>query len=141
MLQAAASFKGIGSDGFTKGISAFGKGVYDAKNNMGELAEVFRANNVHATEFGDALSKAADIIKNARDDQQRLVLLQQMGLPATMQWVRYLEGGSEGLKVAKDAAVDFGGAVDDSMVKKARDFDEAWKRTTTNFSLGWRSEP
>ncbi len=138
-LQAAASFKGIGADDFTKGMQSFGQNVYEAKNNMGSLAVVFRANNVYARDFEDALGKAADIIKNAKDDQTRLQLLQQMGLPATMQWVRLLSGGKDGLAAAKSAAVDFGRAADDEMIKKAREFDEAWNRTTTNFSLGWRS--
>lgn len=136
-LQAAASFKGIAGDDFSKGIVNFAKGVYDAKNNMGGLAEVFRANNVQARGFDDAMEKAADLIKNAKNDQQRLVLLQQMGLPATMEWVRLLSGGADGLKKAKEAAADF--AANDNMIRRAREFDEAWNRAWTNFGLNARS--
>lgn len=136
-LQAAASVKGIDPAEFNKGIQSFASSVYDAKNNMGELAQVFRANNVHATTFDDAMSKAADLIQRAKDDQQRLQLLQQMGLPATMEWVRLLSGGADGLKKAKDAMAEF--AANDDMVKKARDFDEAWNKAWTNFGLNARS--
>lgn len=136
-LQAAASFKGIAGDDFNKGIANFGRGVYDAKNNMGALADVFRANNVHARDFDDALEKAANLIQNARSDQQRLVLLQQMGLPPTMEWVRLLSGGADGLNKAKAAAAEF--AANDNLIQKAREFDEAWNKAWTNFGLNARS--
>lgn len=136
-LQAAASVKGIAGDDFTKGIQNFARSVYDAKNNMGGLAEVFQANNVRARDFDDAMEKAANLIKNARDDQQRLVLLQQMGLPATMEWVRLMSGGAEGLRKAKAEMADF--AANDEAVRRARQFDEAWNRAWTNFGLNARS--
>lgn len=138
-LQAAASIKGISFDDFTKGIEQFGKDVYDAKNNMGGLAEVLRVNGMRASDFEDALGKVADLIKNAKSDQQALSILQQAGLPATMQWVRLLQGGKDGLKAAKDAAVLFGDSADKEMIDKARQFDEAWNKVQTNFSQGWRN--
>lgn len=136
-LQAVASFKGIASSEFNQGIQGFAKGVYEAKSGMGGLAEVFAANNTHAKSFDDYLGKAADLIKNARDDQQRLVLLQQMGLPATMQWVRLLGNGAVGLQDAKNKAAEF--AADQRLVERARQFDEAWNRAWTNFGLRARS--
>lgn len=136
-LQAASSFKGINAEDFTKGITSFAQGVYDAKNNLGSLAEVFQANNMRAGDFNTSLGKAADLIKNARNDQQRLVLLQQMGLPATMQWVRLLSGGADGLKKAQEAAAEF--SANDNLVASARRFDEAWNRGWTNFGLNARS--
>lgn len=136
-LQAAASFKGIAGEDFSKGIVNFAKGVYDAKNNMGGLADVFRANKVTVGDTTESLDKAADLIKNAKNDQQRLVLLQQMGLPATMEWVRLLAGGAAGLKQAKDSAAEF--AANDNMIRRAREFDDAWNRAWTNFGLNARS--
>lgn len=138
-LQAAASIKGITFDDFTKGIEQFGKDVYEAKNNMGGLAELLRVNGMRASDFEDALGKVADLIKNAKSDQQALVILQQAGLPATMQWVRLLSGGKDGLKAAKDAAVLFGDSADKEMIDKARQFDEAWNKVQQNFAVGWRN--
>lgn len=132
-LQAAASGKGISSDDFTAGIKSFAKGVYDAKNNMGGLSDVFTANNVKAKTFDDYLDRAADLIKNSSNDQQRLVLLQQMGLPATMEWVRLLSGGADGIAKAKAAAAAFN--TDDDMGAAARRFDESWNTAWTNFGL------
>lgn len=136
-LQAAASFKGISGDDFTKGVENFSRNLYDAKNNVGSLADLFKANNLQVGNFDDAMSKAANLIRNAKDDQQRLVLLQQMGLPATMQWVRLLSGGADGLKAAKDAAAEF--AANDNMIQKARQFDETWNKTWANFGINARS--
>lgn len=135
-LQAAASFKGIDSGEFTKGISGFSRSVYEARNNMGGLVEVLRVNGVSAAgDFSTMLGKAADIIQKAGNDQQRLVLLQQMGLPATMEWVRFMQQGADGIKRAKSEAVEFGGAANDNLIAKAREADEAWNQFWTNFGL------
>ncbi|MEH2508696.1 hypothetical protein V1291_000050 [Nitrobacteraceae bacterium AZCC 1564] len=138
-LQAAASFKGIGQNDFFAGIQQFSANVFQARQGLGDLAAVFRANGTSATSFNDALEKGADIIRNASSDQQRLILLQQMGLPATMQWVRLMSQGAEGIRAAKDAAAEFGGAANDNLVLKARQFDEAWNKAWTNFGLNARS--
>lgn len=138
-LQAAASFKGIGQNDFIGGIQQFSAGVYEAQHGLGDLAAVFRANGKNATDFNSAMEAGADIIKNAASDQQRLVLLQQMGLPATMQWVRFMSDGAEGIRRAKQEATEFGGAANDNLVRRARQFDEAWNRAWTNFGLYARS--
>jgi hypothetical protein len=139
-LQAAAAFKGISGDDFTKGISKFSDDVYLATKGLGGLAEVFRANGVPAArDFNDALGKASDLIQKTGTDQQKLVLLQQMGLPPTMEWVRLLSSGAAGLEKAKAAAVEFGGVVNDEMVRRAREFDDTWNKFWTNFGLRARN--
>lgn len=136
-LQAAAGFKGISGEDFTKGIQSFSQQIYLAKQNAGGLLDVFRANGVQVSTFNGSLEKAADLIQRAKDDQARLVLLQQMGLPANMQWVRLMSDGADGIRKAKAAAAEF--SADDNMINRARAFDEAWNRTWTNFSLNARS--
>jgi hypothetical protein len=132
-LQQAASNRGIGQDDFFKGIGEFGASVYQAKNNMGALGTLFRANGVTAKGFADSMEKAADLIKNAKDDQQRLVLLQQMGLPATMEWVRFMSQGAEGIRAATKAAVEFDSTAEGKLVASARKFDAAWNAAITKF--------
>lgn len=138
-LQAAASLKGIDADDFAKDMARFSDETYRARNNMGDLAELARANGLHINGTADALAKVADLVQRAGSEQQKIAILQQAGLPATAQWVRYLENGSEGLRKAKLEAVEFGGAINDEMVAKARMFDESWNRITTNFATRWRS--
>ena len=137
-LQASASFKGINNEEFTKGITSFSQQVYLAKQNAGGLLGVFRANGQQVGTFTGSLEKAADLIQRAGDDQQRLVLLQQMGLPANMKWVGLLEQGSAGLARLKGQTTEFGSAANDQMVMKAREFDDAWNKAWTNFGLGWK---
>jgi hypothetical protein len=139
-LQAAASFKGIDTKEFTAGMARFSENVYQAKAGMGGLADVFRANNVQAGDFNSSLEKAADLIQRAAGDTGlQFSILRQVGLPATMEWVRYLQDGAEGVRKAKAEAAAFGGAANDEMIAKAREFDEAWNRTWTNFGREWRS--
>jgi hypothetical protein len=138
-LESAAAFKGIDQVEFFKAMGKFGGDVYLAQNRMGALAETFRANNLQAKDFNDYLEKAADLIKNASTDQQRLQLLQQMGLPPTMEWVRFLSQGKEGIRAAAAEAAKFGETAEGQMIAKARAFDDSWNRAIKNFSNGWRN--
>jgi hypothetical protein len=138
-LQAAASFKGISQGDFQAGLKQFSASVYQAQLGAGTLAELFRANNVQAKGTEQSLARVADLIQHAASDQQRLVLLQQAGLPATMDWVRLLEAGSAGLQRARDQAIAFGGTFNDELVGRARKFDEEWNKAWTNFGLSFKS--
>lgn len=131
-LQQVASFKGIEADEFFKGFERFGQNVYQARSQMGGLAEVFRANNVAAADFDTSLDRAANLIKNAKDDQQRLALLQQMGLPSTMEWVRLMSQGSDGIRRAREQIGQVNSA-EQELIDKARQFDEDWAVTWTGF--------
>lgn len=133
-LAAAASFKGIAPDDFLKGADKFAASVYEAQHNAGGLAEVMRANGKSAKDFTGYLETAADLIKNASSDQARLQLLQQMGLPATMDWVRFLWQGKDGIRAATAEATKFGSVADEALVAKARKFDEEWAKATTNLT-------
>lgn len=136
-LQGAAAGKGISSSNFFEGMEQFSRSVYQARNNMGGLADVFRANNKHAQSFDEYLERAADLIKNAASDQQRLALLQQMGLPATMQWVRFLSEGADGIRRAKEEMAGVA-AGNDELLRKAKQFDEEWNKSWANFVLQGR---
>jgi hypothetical protein len=138
-LQTVAEFKGIDVTEFQTAMSKFAASVYDAKNNMGGLADVFRANNMSAKDFESSLLNASDLIKRATSDQQRLQLLQQMGLPATMEWVRFLSQGKDAIKAAMNETTKFGESAEQQMIAKARAFDEAWSRVWISFKQGSQS--
>lgn len=132
-LERAAAVKGI--EDFAKDAEKFAGSIYQARNNMGGLADVFRVNGERATDFKGTLESAARIIQRATSDQQRLQLLQQMGLPATMQWVRFL---SQGEDAVRRAANESNGLVakEQELIDKARQFDEAWSATWLSFKSG-----
>lgn len=138
-LDSAAGFKGITSPEFLKGVEQFGRAIYDAQHGVGGLAEVFRANGKSAKDFASYFETAADLIRNAGTDQQRLVMLQQMGLPATMSWVRLMSQGRDGIRAAVEEATKFGTSADENLIAKARQFDDAWNRAAKNLSTGFRS--
>lgn len=132
-LQSAAAIKGIDTADFTKGIEQFATLTEQAQHNMGSLAEEFRANGVAAGTLQENFSKAADLIKNAKDDAARYAIIQQLGLPPTAAWVELLKGGSAGIKAAADAAVQLGGEFDENLVKKSKDFYERLNEGWNNF--------
>ena len=138
-LASAASFKGIDPSEFLKAMDRFASDVGQAKNGMGQIAAVFRANGQSAQSFNQYLERAADLIANAGSNQQKLQLLQEMGLPATENWVRLLSSGADGLRQAQAEATKFGGAADEQMIAKAREFEEAWARATNSLENGFKT--
>ena len=137
-LQTAASIKGIGQDDFAGGMRRFADAVYDAKAGANDLATLLRLNGKTVSDTAGTLDTVAELIRNARDDQQRLQILQQAGLPATMEWVRLTRGGAEGLREAKAQANEVGGVANKEMVMKAQQFTEAWNGAWTNFGISMR---
>lgn len=137
-LQAAASFKGIDQTEFSQAVAGMSRQIYEARTGAGELAQLFRVNGVQAKGFTEYLEKGADLIKNAASDQQRLNLLQQMGLPPTMQWVRFMSQGSDGIR---KATADMAGlnAQSDAMLAKQRELDEAWNKFWTTAGQKFRN--
>lgn len=132
-LQAAASFRGIAGDDFASAMNAFSTSVFRAERGMGSLAKTLHFYKVNVEGVNETFDAVADLIKEASTDQERLQLLQQAGLPASMDWVRFMQQGADGIRRAKDHAVEFGGAANDDMIRKAREFDEAWNTAWTNF--------
>lgn len=139
-FQTAAGYKGIGDEESTKAMAQFARNVYDAKNNMGGLADVFRANNVQAKDFNSALDAASTLIRRAKGDTQlQFQLLESMGLPATMKWVKLLEQGGDALRKAINANQGNPDA-ENKLAAAAQKFDDAWNKATTNASnyiKGW----
>lgn len=138
-LDSAAAFKGIDTTDFIKNMGQFSDLSAEASNHLGTMAELFQANGVQAGTLTQNLLHAADLIANAATNADKYRLIQQLGLPATQQWVEYLSQGSVGLKAAADAAVQFGGDADEQLIKRAQEADEKWNTFWKNFSTGAKS--
>lgn len=132
-FDASAAIKGISTDDLVKGMTKFGDLSVDAQHNVGSLAELFRANGVAVGSLDDNLLRAADLIKNAATEADKYRLMQQLGLPATREWVQYLSQGSAGIKAAADEAAKFGDSADADLIAKAREADEKWHEFWKNF--------
>jgi hypothetical protein len=135
-LQTIAAGKGIDRNQFLPDMEKFAAQVYLARNGMGGLADVLRANGVQgARDFEDAFSKAANVIARARGDLElQKSLLSQMGLPATADYARFMEQGADSIRKARQEVVSFGGAVEDEMIKKARALGETWDLAWANMA-------
>jgi len=136
-LTSAAGFRGIGSDDFLTQFREFAGTVAQAKNGVGDLAVQFRAMGQPIGTSQKAFETLADAIKNAANDQQRLQILAAAGLPTSRQWVDLMSQGADGIREAVRQANAFGGAANDNMIRKAKEFDDAWNRGITNLRTGW----
>lgn len=130
-LQQATSFKGISDDSFTKGITEFGDKVYEAKNNFGSLNSLMIANGRSAKDLSGYLGSVADLVARATSDIQKQKILREAGLPSDMAWVRFMEQGAKGIEAAVAGTVKFNESAEQNLIRKARDFDEAWNTATT----------
>jgi hypothetical protein len=129
-LASEASIKEIPTDEFLKSSEKFASNIYDAKAGMGTLATLLRANGGAATNFADTMGRVADLVRaSSGDTQKQFAILTQAGLPATMEWVRFLSQSSQGLRDAAAAGADLN-ASEQQLVDKARQFDERW-------AIGW----
>ena len=133
-LASAASFKGIDATDFLKQMTDLGTLTAQAQNNMGGLAELFRVNGKTIGDNNANLLTLADLIKNASSEQEKYLLIQQAGLPATRQWVDLLSQGSAGIQTAANRAVQFGNEADQQLIAKARAFDQAWAEAWNSFT-------
>lgn len=133
-LQQATSFKGISQDDFTKGITAFADQVYEAQRNTGSLNALMIANGKSARDLEGYLSAVADLVARATGDMQKQKILREAGLPSDAAWVRFMEQGGASITAAMNSTVQFNEAVEKNMIAKAREFDDAWNKATTNLS-------
>lgn len=138
-LNSAAAIKGIGDDEFFNGMKAFSQSVYEAKINTGSLVTLLRANGAAATDVQGTFGKVADLVKNAKDDIQRMNVLQQAGLPTTRQWIDYMSQGGAKIQLISAGMKSIGGTDNDAMIAAAKKFDDRWNETWRNISNGVKS--
>lgn len=138
-LQSAAAFKGIGQDDFLKGLEGFSEQTSQAKDGLGSLASLLRANGAAAGTLEQNLGSVADLVRNAASEADRYRIVQQAGLPATQQWVTFLKQGSDGIRDSADSAVRFGGVASEQMISKAKQAEERWDTFWKSFADGGKA--
>ncbi len=138
-LQQSMSFKGISVEDSAEAMKSFAQNVFDANQSMGSLRGLMIANNMQAKTFDEYLNNVADLVQRASTGMQKQAIILAAGLPATQQWIEYLNQGSKGIKAATDATVQFNDAAEKNLIQKARDFDAAWKTATTKMAQYFKS--
>lgn len=138
-LQQAAAIKGIDPESFNEGIKGFAQSVYDAQRNLGSLKGLMNANGQSAKDLQGYLEKVANLVQRTSSDVQKQKILREAGLPSDAAWVRFMEQGGDAIKAAMGATVGFSNAAEQNLIKKARDFDEAWARVTNSISNNFKA--
>lgn len=157
-LQFAVNLKGVGFDQFKTESQQFLRNAEEAKRALDEVgtlsskqinrvendfARLFKANGVSITDntgklldFDQLLSRAADLVANAKTELDKVRIVEMLGL--TRDWVRALEGGSAALRAGSEEAHKVGAVVDDELIKKAKEFDHAWDEALVKLKGGFK---
>lgn len=157
-LSFAAALKGVGFDTFRTESQQFLRNAEEAKRALDEVgtlsskqinrvendfARLFKANGVSITDnsgellkFDELLMRAADLVRNAKTELDKVKITEMLGL--SREWVRVLEQGSEGFREAAKEARAAGAVVSDELIKKAKEFDHAWDEAIVRFKARFK---
>lgn len=129
-LTGAAGFKGIGAGSFADDMLKFSQHVDEARSGLGSLGTLLRANRLTVTDTSDAFFKVSDLVRNATSEAQKFSILQQAGLPASREFVRFMEQGADvirkqGTEVSK---------LTDQQLRDAQILEDRWNTLWTNFT-------
>lgn len=131
--EGAAGTKGIDTTQFLSGAQGLASALNESKTAANDLWKLFQLNGGQVKTWEEALLRVADLVRNARSEQDKFNILAQANLPQTREWVKFLEQGSEQIRATARNYESM--AADDRLIRQAEKFDSAWKTAWTNFSL------
>jgi hypothetical protein len=129
-LQFAIIASGFSAEKADQFMQRFARSLSDAQRNTGELAEIFKANQIAAQDLTvpQALGKFADLIRNAKTQQDALNLAILVGgRQAAPQLVAALQGGADGLRAMSEEAQRLGVVLDEDVTSKADEISKAYE--------------
>lgn len=110
-------------------MDRFARSLSEAQNNSGELFKIFQANKIDPTGLGtqEALFKFADLIRNAKTQQDALNLAMTVGgRQAGPSLVLALQQGGDGLKRMAEEGRKLGTVLDEDVTGKADEITRAY---------------
>ncbi len=134
-LQTAAGNRGIDANAFLDAMVEFNRQVDIAKHGTGDLNALFRLNGVAVKDTSDAFFKVADLVRNAATEAQKFSILQQAGLPATLEMVRLMEQGGDAIKRQREEATK----LTDDQLRRAREIEDRFNQMWTAFVRGGKA--
>lgn len=126
-VQANMSFEDLES-----GLLKFSKALGQAQNGSGDLLKILEANGFTKAEiktlsYGRALNIVADLIKNAKNEQDGLLVSTAgFGKGEADKFLEFLRGGSQALDDYATSAHKAGDVIQENLIKSAQKFDDAW---------------
>lgn len=140
-IKFAANMKGVGDEEFTASMRTSLGLLDEAQRQVNTLSRLFNANglsikdsNGQLIQFDTLLERAAQLMLNARNEQEKIKVAEMLGL--SREWVRVLRDGPESFRAAAAEAQNAGAVIDKETVQRAKDFDVAWTRAIVKFKAG-----
>lgn len=138
-LRIGAAAKGVTGTEFDTGVNALAARLNEARQTENGLTRLLDENNVkykdrkgEVISTNTALEIAAELIKNAATEQDKIKIAEAFGLPPS--FISTLENGVAGLREAGRVGRESGGIIDAELVAKAKAFDDAWNATWASWS-------
>jgi hypothetical protein len=128
-LTTAAAYQGVTGDQFNAGMLAFNQQVDLAKNGLGTLQILLKANGKTVSDTATTFGMVADLVKNAGSEAQKFSILQQAGLPATREFARLMEQGGAAIGKQADAAHK----LTQQQLEDAKRINDAWQQGWVDF--------
>ena len=135
-LQSAASSKGINNSDFNSSMVGFNQQVNLAKQGMGELRTLLVANGRTVGDSAQSFGQIADLVAAAKGNAAlQASILTQAQLPATREWINYMQQGSaEILKQANNAKV-----FSDAQLAQQKKINDGWNKIVSDFQQSMKS--
>jgi hypothetical protein len=145
-LQYAAVQAGVNVDQMGDGLGDFAAKVAEAASGAGQLAPIFKANNVELKKADgtlrstrDILGDFANLIQNARTPQEQLFLSQQAFGDEASKLVPLFKDGAAGLANLETSAKSAGAVLDSDLVTRAAELDKQFQAMWTTFDVQSKS--
>lgn len=140
-LRFAGRSAGLGDDAFAEGFSNATRLLNEAQRAQNSLSRLFEANGLSIRQNNGALltgnqllDRAAELIKRAANENDKIDIAKMLGL--SREWVPLLEQGARAMNDVASQASAAGVIISDETVKKAKQFDDEWKKASAQFSAG-----
>lgn len=132
-LQYGAVQANMGFDELESSLLKFSKAIGQARNGQGDLLKTLEANGfdkakIKAMSYTEALDTVADLVKNAANEQDAMLIITQAFGRGGDEMLEFLRNGSAGLKGFGKDAHDAAAVIDKELIASAQKFDDAWAR-------------
>lgn len=136
-LQYGAVQADLSFDDLNKNLSMFSKRLGEAQSGGGELLKILEANGfdqarVKTLGLGDALNVVADLIKNAKNEQDQMLIATRAFGKSGDVMIEFLRQGSQGLQDFSRDATEAGAKIDEQLIRKAQELDDKWAAVMTS---------
>ncbi|WP_162918500.1 phage tail tape measure protein [Taklimakanibacter deserti] len=134
-VQANMDFETLSSS-----LMRFSKALGEAANGQGDLLKTLRANGAELKgSYFENLVQFADLVKNARNEQDQMLLITQAFGRGGTDMLEFLRDGSAGLRQFLETSKEVGANLDENLIRKAQEIDDRWAELMLSMSQRFRN--